>query len=44
MPDSQAPVVILSFPEEGVAELRLNRPHATNALSLELQTLYLSIF
>ncbi|MDG1123053.1 MAG: enoyl-CoA hydratase [Glaciecola sp.] len=39
MPDSQEPVVILSFPEDGVAELRLNRPHATNALSLELQTL-----
>ncbi len=37
MTDQTEPSVILSFPEEGVAELRLNRPHATNALSLELQ-------
>ncbi|WP_432470388.1 enoyl-CoA hydratase [Amphritea sp. HPY] len=29
--------VLLQRPEEGVAVLRLNRPHATNALSLELQ-------
>lgn len=39
MTDKNEPTVLLSFPEEGVAELRLNRPHATNALSLELQTL-----
>lgn len=38
MTDKHEDSVILSFPEEGVAELRLNRPHATNALSLELQT------
>ncbi|WP_051228312.1 enoyl-CoA hydratase [Oceanospirillum beijerinckii] len=29
--------VLLERPEEGIARLRLNRPHATNALSLELQ-------
>jgi enoyl-CoA hydratase/carnithine racemase len=38
MTENNKPSVILSFPEKGVAELRLNRPHATNALSLELQT------
>ncbi|MCM2319657.1 Enoyl-CoA hydratase/carnithine racemase [Pseudomonas linyingensis] len=31
------PPVLLDFPSEGVARLRLNRPQATNALSLELQ-------
>ncbi|MNN34312.1 putative enoyl-CoA hydratase echA8 [compost metagenome] len=31
------PPVLLDFPAEGVARLRLNRPQATNALSLELQ-------
>jgi enoyl-CoA hydratase len=36
--------VLLSFPEKGVAELRLNRPQATNALSLELQTLLSQYF
>ena len=39
MSEQHEPCVLLSFPEDGVAELRLNRPHATNALSLELQTL-----
>lgn len=33
------PPVLLDFPSEGVARLRLNRPQATNALSLELQAL-----
>ena len=31
--------VLLQFPSPGVALLRLNRPQATNALSLELQAL-----
>ncbi|MCQ4349038.1 enoyl-CoA hydratase [Pseudomonas stutzeri] len=31
--------VLLDFPAEGVARLSLNRPQATNALSLELQAL-----
>lgn len=44
MTEKYEPSVILSFPEEGVAELRLNRPHATNALSLELQTLLSKYF
>lgn len=39
MPDSAAPPVLLERPLAGVALLRLNRPHATNALSLELQAL-----
>ena len=39
MPDSSAPPVLLERPLPGVALLRLNRPHATNALSLELQAL-----
>ncbi|MCL2913951.1 enoyl-CoA hydratase [Shewanella corallii] len=34
-PESQT--VLLSFPEPGIALLTLNRPDATNALSLELQ-------
>lgn len=38
MTEQTEPSVLLSFPEEGVAQLTLNRPHATNALSLELQT------
>ena len=42
--DIDEPSVILSFPEEGVAELKLNRPQATNALSLELQTLLSKYF
>lgn len=33
------PPVLLQRPEPGIALLRLNRPQATNALSLELQTL-----
>lgn len=44
MTDKSEPSVLLSFPEDGVAELRLNRPHATNALSLELQTLLSKYF
>lgn len=39
MPDQPAPPVLLEFPAPGVAMLRLNRPQATNALSLELQAL-----
>ncbi len=31
--------VLLQFPSPGVALLRLNRPQATTALSLELQAL-----
>jgi len=38
MADKHGPSVLLSFPEQGIAQLTLNRPHATNALSLELQT------
>lgn len=38
MLDSNAPPVLLDHPLPGVARLRLNRPQATNALSLELQT------
>ncbi|MBS0349475.1 MAG: enoyl-CoA hydratase [Proteobacteria bacterium] len=34
-----APPVLLERPEDGIAVLRLNRPDATNALSLELQAL-----
>ncbi|MBV0934569.1 enoyl-CoA hydratase [Marinobacterium weihaiense] len=39
MTDSQRPedTLLLERPEPGIAVLRLNRPHATNALSLELQ-------
>lgn len=37
MADDNLPSVLLDFPAEGVARLRLNRPQATNALSLELQ-------
>ncbi|HWD33855.1 MAG TPA: enoyl-CoA hydratase-related protein, partial [Pseudomonas sp.] len=36
---STAPPVLLEHPLPGVALLRLNRPQATNALSLELQAL-----
>lgn len=39
MSDSSAAPVLLERPLPGVALLRLNRPHATNALSLELQAL-----
>lgn len=42
--DKNEPTVLLSFPEAGVAELKLNRPLATNALSLELQTLLSKYF
>ncbi|GAC14517.1 enoyl-CoA hydratase [Aliiglaciecola lipolytica] len=38
MSTKEETTVLLSHPEDGVAELRLNRPQATNALSLELQT------
>lgn len=44
MPKQHEPSVLLSFLEDGVAELRLNRPQATNALSLELQTLLSKYF
>ncbi|WP_371185541.1 enoyl-CoA hydratase [Thalassotalea maritima] len=33
----ESEVLLLDFPVEGVAQLTLNRPHATNALSLTLQ-------
>lgn len=39
MSDTDLPPVLLEFPAPGVALLRLNRPQATNALSLELQAL-----
>jgi enoyl-CoA hydratase/carnithine racemase len=39
MSDSSAAPVLLERPLPGVALLRLNRPQATNALSLELQAL-----
>jgi enoyl-CoA hydratase/carnithine racemase len=39
MPDQTAPTVLLDYPAAGVARLQLNRPQATNALSLELQAL-----
>lgn len=39
MTDAAALPVLLERPEAGIALLRLNRPHATNALSLELQAL-----
>ena len=39
MSDPTAAPVLLEFPTPGVALLRLNRPLATNALSLELQAL-----
>lgn len=38
MTDTNAPPVLLDHPRPGVARLRLNRPQATNALSLALQT------
>lgn len=44
MSEHQELPVLLSFPETGVAKLQLNRPHATNALSLELQTLLSNYF
>lgn len=39
MSDSSVAPVLLERPLPGVALLRLNRPQATNALSLELQAL-----
>lgn len=39
MPHTAEPPVLLEYPASGVALLRLNRPQATNALSLELQAL-----
>ncbi|MDZ3992031.1 putative enoyl-CoA hydratase echA8 [Pseudomonas sp. Teo4] len=44
MPDTPAPPVLLERPLPGVALLRLNRPQATNALSLELQALLSQYF
>ncbi|MBU6257433.1 MAG: enoyl-CoA hydratase [Burkholderiales bacterium] len=35
--DASAPVLLIERPEAGVAVVRMNRPEATNALSLELQ-------
>ncbi|WP_067517071.1 enoyl-CoA hydratase [Endozoicomonas ascidiicola] len=37
MSQTEENVLLLDYPEEGVARLTLNRPDATNALSLELQ-------
>ncbi|WP_299725585.1 enoyl-CoA hydratase [uncultured Endozoicomonas sp.] len=37
MSQAEENVLLLDYPEEGVARLTLNRPDATNALSLELQ-------
>ncbi|MCK0508109.1 enoyl-CoA hydratase [Aromatoleum anaerobium] len=37
--ENNAPPVLLERPEDGIVVLRLNRPQATNALSLELQAL-----
>ncbi|MCS4062111.1 enoyl-CoA hydratase [Pseudomonas putida] len=39
MSDSLTAPVLLEYPAPAVALVRLNRPHATNALSLELQAL-----
>ena len=44
MSDLPAAPVLLERPLPGVALLRLNRPHATNALSLELQALLSQYF
>lgn len=44
MSDLPATPVLLERPLPGVALLRLNRPHATNALSLELQALLSQYF
>ena len=44
MSDPSAAPVLLEFPTPGVALLRLNRPQATNALSLELQALLSDYF
>lgn len=35
--ETQSDVLLVEFPAQGVAQLTLNRPHATNALSLTLQ-------
>ena len=39
MSQTISPAVLLEFPQSGIAVLRLNRPQASNALSLELQEL-----
>lgn len=39
MTDAALPPVLLNRPEAGIAVLRLNRPQASNALSLEMQAL-----
>lgn len=39
-----APPALLERPEDGVAVVRLHRPEATNALSLELQALLSRMF
>lgn len=44
MADCEECPVLLDFPEEGVARLRLNRPHVNNALNLELQALLSDYF
>lgn len=44
MSDSLTAPVLLEYPAQGVALVRLNRPHATNALSLELQALLSQYF
>ena len=44
MSDSLTAPVLLEYPAPGVALVRLNRPHATNALSLELQALLSQYF
>lgn len=44
MPSATSPCVLLDFPASGVARLTLNRPQATNALSLEVQVLLASHF
>ena len=44
MSDSLTAPVLLEYPAQGVALVRLNRPHATNALSLALQALLSQYF
>ena len=39
-----APPALLERPEDGIAVVRLHRPEATNALSLELQALLSRLF
>ena len=44
MPSAASPCVLLDLPASGVARLTLNRPQATNALSLEVQVLLANHF